>query len=346
MTLVAGLSVGGMPAFLGDLLLSRRLPDAVELPTQLGEKVIPGFGGDHAHSLAQKIIIVRPYLLVAWAGRRSEVDRLIREIDVILPAGNEAPETADDILSILDTCAERTELVALLIWNNAVHPFLIRTRGFELDDRRLYLLGSGTQEFFEYIQTHPDLLPNQERADGQVARAILLRFAARAMLSQWKAGTGLSQSWGGGFEIAYPEVDGFKKVDNILYRAWLIDEGGNYDSSGRSFFIRYYGKDLHLSRFSADEKTYIIPSPLHQEIELPAAEEVHPEWTVDVFLMKETASFVEFARFQPPHHPTKDRFHMSHGRLVGWEMDKTYVEECVTKAIAAQGRNQFSLSRY
>ncbi|WP_292519789.1 hypothetical protein, partial [Mesorhizobium sp.] len=157
-------------------------------------------GGDNravTAGLAQKLIIVRPYLMLAWAGERAEVNRMIRELDSLLP-----PDTADlrapeVILEILNTCEASTELVALLIVAEEIYPFGVRTRGFELNNKRIYLLGSGASDFFEYLQMHPDLLPDQERADGQVARAIMLRFAARAMVLQWTIGKGLQDSWGG-----------------------------------------------------------------------------------------------------------------------------------------------------
>lgn len=85
MTLVAGLSVGGLPAFIGDLLISWGLPSTVDLPSQWREGVHPGLGEDHAAGLAQKLIVVRPYLMLAWAGERTDADRIIRELDSVLP---------------------------------------------------------------------------------------------------------------------------------------------------------------------------------------------------------------------------------------------------------------------
>ncbi len=307
----------------------------------------PGIGADHAAGLAQKLIIVRPYLMLAWAGQRTEVDRMIWELDHLLPS--EASELGDPevILRILDTCGENTMLVALVIWDKAVYPFVAHTRGFELDSKRVYLLGSGASDFFEYLQTHPDLLPKQEQAADQIAQAILLRFAARAMALQWIVGTGLDDSWGGGFEVAYPDEDGFRKIGNILFRAWMIDEEGVYSNSGRSFFSRYYGKNLHLSCFNPCEKTYVIRSPICEQSEPPEYEEVHPEWTLDFFVMKKNGAFVEFARFQPPHRPVRDLVQLEKGVLVGWAMDREYVEQCAKKAIAAADKgNHFEITSY
>jgi hypothetical protein len=348
MTLVAGLSVGGLPAFIGDLLVSWRTPSAVDLPTQREERVLRGLGTDHAAGLAQKLVIIRPYLMIAWAGDRADAERMICELNDHLPPEVGQLNDTKDIFSILNTCGENTELVALLIWGENIHPLGVRTRGFELDNRRIYLLGSGAQDFFEHLQTHPDLLSGQEQQSGLVARAIMLRFAARAMVGQWIAGVGLENSWGGGFENAYPDEDrgGFGKIGNVLFRAWMIEEDGSYHNSGRSFFSRYYGQDLYLSCFNPDEKTYIVRSPIAEPVKPPKYERVHPEWTLDVFVMR-TGAFIEFARYQPPYWPVADFVELQNGMLTGWAMDRRHVELCVKKAIASSGGgSRFVMSRY
>ena len=131
------------------------------------------------------------------------------------------------------------------------------------------------------------------------------------------------------------EAGGFKKADNVLFRAWKIEADGSYSSSGRSFFARYYGNDLHLSWFSAEERTYVIPSPLSAaKPVIPEHEEIHPEWMLDIFLVMEVPTFVEFARFNLPDRPVADWMEMENGALVGWFMDQDYVDKCVQVAIA------------
>ena len=347
MTLVAGVSIGGLPAFIGDLLLSWRLPSTIDLPTQKKATKHPGAGQDHAAGLAQKLLIVRPYLLLAWAGEYAEAVRIVRELDRILPGSVSELHDLHPMFSTLDTCRSGTEMVALLIDGKSIRPFGVRTRGFELDGKRVYLLGSGAPEFFEYLQTNPELLPDQKKEGSLVAQAVMLRFAARSFALQWVIGQGLSNSWGGGFEVAFPDERGFRKVENLLCRAWMIDERGMYHNSGRSFFTRYYGKDLYLSCFNPDEKTYVIPSPLKSSVEVPPMEVVHPEWTLDMFFMKTNGSFVEFARFQPPTRPVIDQVQLKNGRLVGWRMDQEYVAQCAKTAVAnVNAGEQFRLIRY
>ncbi|MEB3047697.1 hypothetical protein [Rhizobium mulingense] len=346
MTLVAGLSVGGLPAFIGDLLVSWRLPSSIDLPTQRQAGIFPGENKDYAAGLCQKLVIIRPYLMLVWAGRHAEAMRIIRELDAILPTESRPLEDAEPIFRILNTCGEDTEIIALLIRGASIYPFCVRTRGFELDDKRIYLLGSGASDFFEYLQDSPELLPSREQADGLLSRATMLRFAARGMAMQLGLGTGLESSWGGGFEIAYPTPSGFQKLDRLMFRAWFLNDDGGYLTSGRSFFIRYLGKDLLLSCFNPEEKTYVVKSPIGATITPAESEVVWPVWTLDLFLTP-TGSMIEFARFHPPARPVCDYVEFADGALVGWSWDKAYVDDCVKKAAdaIAAGVN-FEMVRY
>lgn len=334
MTLVAGLSVGGSPAFMGDLMTSWRLRSLVDLPTRAASNEQPVGQGYYAAGLAQKLIVVRPYLLLAWAGVEAEVRRLALELDECLPENLSDLHTPEPAMRILDTCSEGTELVALLIWGKTIQPLCIRTRGFELDGRRVYALGSGTPSFLRHLEEGTLQLPPDEGQDSVVARASLLRFAARAFGMQWVAGVGLEEAWGGGFEVAYPDTDGFRKVDNILYRAWIIDPDGGYRHSGRSYFIRYYGRAMHLSCFGPDEMTYIVDSPVGPQRTPPAKQTVHPEWMVDSFLVAKVGSFAEVARYQPPRRPPIDSLSLTFGAVTGWHMDQRYVEGCVRSILS------------
>jgi hypothetical protein len=336
-----------MPAFVGDLLLSWRIPSAADIPTQDDQAVVPVCDGHYAAGLAQKLVLIRPWLMLAWAGSHSEAQRIVQALNGALPGFFSDLADTNVIFDILNSCEENTEMIALLITEGAVHPFGVRTRGFEIDKRRVYLLGSGAADFFEYLNQHTDLLPQQENSEGQVARATMLRFASQSFAWQWVASGGLENSWGGGFEVAYPERAGFQKVNNILFRAWLIDERGDIHTSGRSFFSRYYGHDLYLSSFSSDAKTYFIPSPLKSSVDPPKSESVCPEWTLDTFVTKEHGSIVDFARYQPHHRPVEDIFHLREGEVVGWKMDEAYVAQCAEKAInvGACGR-RFDIQRY
>lgn len=338
MTLVAGISVGGLPAFVGDLLTSWRVPAPADLPTRPTLESQPGQDGAFAGALAQKLIIVRSYFMLAWMGSKPNADRILAGLDRILPDTVDDIADFDPIFSLLASCEEESELIALVIGHGMIQPYPVRTRGYELDGKRIYQMGSGGPAFFKFLTAHPNMVPDEPDADGIMARAIALRFAARAFATQWITGGGLEESWGGGFEVVYPEPDGFRKIDRVLFRAWQIDGDGHYINSGRSFFSRYHGGDLYLSAFNPEERTFRIPSPVGEPAAPPGYEVVRAAWTVDMFVHAPTGSFIEFARFQPDHRPVNDVIELVHGEIKGWAMDQAYVETCVETAIANAGK--------
>jgi hypothetical protein len=309
-------------------------------------QIIPGIDRDFAAGLAQKLIIVRTYLMVAWAGSSAQIKRIIAEIDANLPPDGETLEDPEPVFRALNSCNDGVEIVALLIWRDKIHPFCIGTRGFPLDDKRIYLLGTGAADFFSFLQENPSLVPSFETADGLLARATLLRFAARSMKMQLAMGIGLENSWGGGFEIAYPTRRGFEKLDRLLVRAWYLPNRGEMQYSDSSFFIRYIGKDLYISRFNPDEKTYVVKSLVAEPALVLAAETITPSWTLDIFLL-ETGQFIETARFHPLHSPVADFIEFSNGELLGWSWDREYVHALAEKAreMASSGRF-FASHRY
>lgn len=216
MTLVAGLSIGGLPAFVGDLLLSWGMPKEVDLPTLRAPGVFPGMTSHYAANLAQKLIIVRPYLLIAWAGYQREAIRIIEALDIILPKTQQLEEHSKALFEILDSCGEGTEIVALVIAGSAIHPLCVRTRGFDIDHKRVYLLGSGAADFFSFLQECPELVPSNEQTNGMLARTTMLRFAARAMTFQ-VTGKGLENSWARALKLRIQHLKDLKKLIGLCF---------------------------------------------------------------------------------------------------------------------------------
>ncbi len=241
-TLVAGLSFGGRPAFVGDLLTSWRMPTSVTLPTSPEFATHADANGFFASGLAQKLIIVRPYLMIAWAGSVEVARDLVRYLDEKLPReleqflGNE-----DTLFSVLDTLLKTVEIVALLIYGDSIHPICVHTRGFEIDERRIYLLGTGGEAFLEYVLSTTEVMPKPDNDEGFAAKAVMVNFVGNAIMAQYSSKYGLSDSWGGGFEVGYVTDEGFAKVENILVRCWSLNLDGGLGHIGTSFLVHYDG---------------------------------------------------------------------------------------------------------
>src|SRR5690349_9712747 len=152
MTLVAGISFGGTPAFVGDLLTSWRLPTNIDLPTKPAPGLFRSANGNFAAGLAQQLIILRPYLQIAWAGSVPVVHELIRQLDKTLPRSiKQLYGREERLFAPLNELAASVELVAVVIDGDWIRPYCVRTRGFEIDDKRYYLLGTGSQAAFDFL---------------------------------------------------------------------------------------------------------------------------------------------------------------------------------------------------
>jgi hypothetical protein len=109
------MSVGGSPAFVGDLLVSWGMPTKVVLPTRPQKEIHKGVDGSFAAGLAQKLVIVRPYLMITWAGSVSVITQLVNHLDSILPAScDEFKKDTDQLLGVLDVLPNTVEVIAVV----------------------------------------------------------------------------------------------------------------------------------------------------------------------------------------------------------------------------------------
>ena len=331
MTLVAGFSMGGPPAFVGDLLTSWKIPTEISLPTRPTLERHEASDGFFAHGLAQKLVIVRPYLLVAWAGSVSEAKKLITYLDAELPAlyrDMEGKEHA--LLSVLDQLPSSLEVVAVILDEEWIRPFCVHTRGFSLGDKRFYLLGSGNETIFQFLVRMSEDMPEPDNSEGVAAISLLINFAGNALMAQHVSKFGLSESWGGGFEVVYVTKDGFRKADNILVRCWSLDSEWTLGNVGTSFLMHYEGTTLKLSSFGNSDRITTIESWLRKSSVISRSDLV-AEWTVDLFYLAATGQHICTVQKEFPWSRSSSRFFFDQGALVGWNMDRSRIEKIVDK---------------
>ncbi|MCP3411571.1 hypothetical protein [Bradyrhizobium sp. CCGB01] len=317
---------------MGDLLTSWRMPTSVTLPTRPEYAVHTNANGFFASGLAQKLVIVRPYLMIAWAGSVEVARNLVIYLDEKLPKDREQfPGNENVLLSALNSLPSSVEVVALLIYKDTIQPLCVHAKGFEVDKRRIYLLGTGGEAFFNYILSAADAMPMPDNDEGFAARAVMVNFVGNAIMAQYSSKYGLSDSWGGGFEVAYAADDGFKKVENILVRCWSLNPDGGLGNIGTSFLVHYQGDALHLTTFGEHERTTIVQSWLDRPFIIPPEKTIAAEWSIDLFFR--VTDGVRFCAVQKefPWSRQRSEFHFRQGRLAGWEMDKSRVDQIIER---------------
>jgi hypothetical protein len=330
MTLVAGFSCGGPPAFVGDLLTSWRVPSALRLPIKATETTFPTGDKTFAAGLAQKLIIVRPYLLIAWAGSASEIHKLVRELNEVLPRSiDELRGCADVLFCPLNELTRDVEVVAVVIDGDSIRPYCVHTRGFELDDRRYYLLGTGSSTAYNFLTEMSRHMPMPDSSEGFAARSLLINFAANALMAQYVSEYGLAEAWGGGFEVAYVSKNRFAKVNNILVRCWSLNADITLGSVGTNFLMHYQDSALLITSFGDIERTTAVLSSLSNSFNWGFRKKIAAEWTVDLFYRPDNGQHYCAVQYEYPWSRNKSHFVFRGGKLTGWKMRKARVDKLV-----------------
>jgi hypothetical protein len=323
------------------------VPSALKLPIRTTEATFPTGDKTFAAGLAQKLIIVRPYLLIAWAGSTSEIHKLVRELNEVLPREiDELRGCTDALFRPLNGLTRDVEVVAVVIDGDWIRPYCIHTRGFELDDRRYYLLGTGSSTAYSFLTEMGRHMPIPDNSEGFAARSLLINFAANALMAHYVSEYGLSEAWGGGFEVAYASKKGFAKVNNILVRCWSVNEDGTLGSVGTSFLMHYQESALLITSFGDIERTTAVPSPLASSFNWKFRKKISAEWTVDLFYRPDNGQHYCAVQYEYPWSRSKSHFAFRDGRLSGWKMRKARVDKLVNM-IKLEGPTQpFSVQRF
>ena len=303
----------------------------MRLPIRFNEEVFAGTDGNFAAGLAQKLVIVRSYLLLIWAGEYSVIRRLVNALDRDIPTSiSDFPGNEDCLFSALDVLPKSVEVVAVLIDGEFIRPFCVHTRGFEFENKRFYLLGSGREAVFRFLLNAISQMPPDDD-DGIASRATMISFAGNAIMAQYGSQFGLSESWGGGFEVAYVTRNGFAKVDNILIRCWSLNPDQSLGNIGASFFMHYRGSALAVSTFGVKEQTILVRSMIESDPIGDARSEASADWTVDLFYRPIDGTHFCAVHHDLPWSKNCSFFYFKKGSLVGWNMNQTRVERIISK---------------
>jgi hypothetical protein len=81
-----------------------------------------------------------------------------------------------------------------------------------------------------------------------------LSFTTHAFGSQIVTGEGVTEGWGGAFEIAYPVSDRFVKIGDVLHLTWIARESeqGGISAECIPYFVKIAYKGERMVIFVAD----------------------------------------------------------------------------------------------
>jgi hypothetical protein len=127
---------------------------------------------------------------------------------------------------------------------------------FSLDGfDKVFVAGTGTTDFIDQIE-HVGAAPvGGTPGSGQPGVIRALGYTGLCATRQFASGFGISEGWGGGFEVATFDGNRFFKLSDILYLFWTIIEVGPHD------FILDLGKPFLHQTYRGDQLVHWFESP-------------------------------------------------------------------------------------
>jgi hypothetical protein len=225
MTLIASIELDGVgPIILGDILLSvpRIFDPGTSLSTPLRHDVktaIPASSETVAVDYTQKVILIGPRICVAWTGNMLVCRAFLADLREL--------EAKNPDLTYLDLVAhyERTGFphpddLGVIVYIRSGNGFGHHSNlpVFPVGSiERVRIGGSGTEHFFNTLETIAAIKTFGNTHAYQDAWIKMLAYMGSAAAAQTWLGTGLTEGFGGAFELVTFDGSNFRKHGPLLW---------------------------------------------------------------------------------------------------------------------------------
>jgi hypothetical protein len=252
LTLIAGLLAQNTFVLVSDLLLTadRRDQHDRDVPVPLAPIVADRGGTSVIAGLMQKVVIVAPGLSIAWSGDLNDGSRVVAELrqtfagQVQLEEGRIGPlfeQLCRDYPCLWFVIAYASGGTLKFRWSSNIEPF-------KQDPIKWgFIAGSGRDHISRNIALWGDPGVAELWKAGPVAFAI--NYIGKAATDQLHDNEGHRDRWGGAFEIAWWDANGFHRLDNVLQITWTATEqpDGTYILQADPIFtFKYSVRDVSL----------------------------------------------------------------------------------------------------
>ena len=240
MTVVAMLKYGGVPFFLGDILITSTAKPKIQISIPVSSQISEHLSRFQVRSicgLTQKISILSDRLIVAVAGDENQAKDFVETLSflALLPDLDEV------------TFSQYTEAIEPNRTNNLqAFGAIIIPDGEEGDGlwikyfcinlekinsgvfKDSYIAGSGKDGLIEILENMPANEVNSKTSNNAYIAAAQLGLIIATQLFgiEFTAGNNLLESWGGGFELAVFRNGRFEKFSDVVYLFFRVIKTG------------------------------------------------------------------------------------------------------------------------
>lgn len=265
MTVIIGYTIGDVPVLLGDTLRSNTGNSAfskedTDIPSfdNINE-LLHGRQRAPISGLVQKLNFVSNACVLGWANSYIHAKAIFRELQDSERQVLQYNGIKEAIANIPPQDDPETSLIGLYRSRNETTLFYKNVQEINSDryKENIFGAGSGIDHFEWFLSkfrtnfagTHQSQASN----DYHHAFGLAVWLAGQAMGTEILTGGNLLENWGGAIEIVIPQGGVLKKIDNVLYTFWIIDEDRKYFGMQPFFVKTYYEGDvLIVLRLKAD----------------------------------------------------------------------------------------------
>lgn len=245
---------------LGDILTSTKRKVGAKVPLPLQFEALVHSSGDYSVAgFAQKLTLVSPTVLIAWAGSYAVAYALIRAIRDAVRA--DVPIDLATIITtvgLIDSEIERVSLIVHEVVGDQMQIQCLNAEHGPIDGINAAWSGSGSFDFLH------DTIVERGGADpsfAEILRGLLLRTAA-TLAGEAISGSNYDYLYGGWFELVISRTLGLQKIPYAI-KFWGR-RGNEYGYDAPLFFNWYKGGSLFvcsLNQHSGTSDVRVIEVP-------------------------------------------------------------------------------------
>ena len=238
MTIISTFSIDDHPVLIGDLMVSGFTDEKNYKPfnTPASEDVnnlVPKILWRMVKGLKSKVLLINNRLAVGWAGSEIAARTVLTELSGSIDENNFSIKDVYDFIDSIDDLGKQELSLIGVVLESTPDGIAICRFSWDYDKKwglpqyssdvfsTIYGSGSGFEDFVDILKSIKNKpIPNREINVAEQAITLSLSVLGHMQGQQMRKSLGLSEMYGGGYELVTILNGELKKIDDITYHFW------------------------------------------------------------------------------------------------------------------------------